>query len=130
MVWRLQTGNPWYIAFDREYGQQGLAVIGVAIDDEGWVKVRPYPAQPKDMETGGNTAMQYPVILGNPSLSKAYGLTSMPMTVLIDREGKIAVSHIGVVHKESFEHNSNNCLTSDEELIQSTFTCAGAESHV
>lgn len=75
------------------------------MDDEGWAKVRPYLAQPKDMETGGNTAMYYPVILGNPSFSKAYGLTSMPMTVLIDREGKIAVSHTGVVYKESFEHN-------------------------
>ena len=55
---------PWYMAFDREYKSQGLAVIGVAMDEEGWAKVRPFLAQPKDAETGGNTAMQYPVILG------------------------------------------------------------------
>ena len=101
---------PWYMAFDRAYRSQGLAVIGVAMDDEGWAKVRPFLAQPKDAETGGNTAMQYPVILGNPSLTKAYGLTSMPMTVLIDRNGRIALSHTGVVDKNDFEHHIQQLL--------------------
>lgn len=94
---------PWYTAFDQKYKSQGLAVIGVAMDDEGWAKVRPFLAQPKDEETGGNTAMQYPVVLGSTSLSKAYGLTSMPMTILIDRQGNIALSHTGVVDKDDFD---------------------------
>ena len=94
---------PWYMAFDQKYKSQGLAVIGVAMDDEGWAKVRPFLAQPKDEETGGNTAMQYPVVLGSTSLSKAYGLTSMPMTILIDRQGNIALSHTGVVDKDDFD---------------------------
>lgn len=101
---------PWYMAFDNTYKPQGLAVIGVAMDDEGWAKVRPFLAQPKDAETGGNTSMQYPVILGNASLSKAYGLTSMPMTVLIDRKGKIALSHTGVVDKDDFEQHIQQLL--------------------
>ena len=101
---------PWYMAFDQQYRSQGLSVIGVAMDDEGWAKVRPFLAQPKDEETGGNTAMQYPVILGDASLAKAYGLTSMPMTVLIDRQGKIALSHTGVVDKDDFEEHIRQLL--------------------
>jgi peroxiredoxin len=93
---------PWYMEFDEKYKQQGLAVIGVSMDD-GWKAVRPFLLRAKDPETGGNTAMKYPVVIGNNQLAKAYNLTSMPMTLLIDRQGKIALSHTGVVNKSDFE---------------------------
>ncbi|HEX4019905.1 MAG TPA: TlpA disulfide reductase family protein [Acidobacteriaceae bacterium] len=95
---------PWYMEFDRQYKSQGLAVIGVSMDAEGWKKVRPFLAQKKDEETGGNTAMQYPVVIGSDSLAKQFGLRSMPLTLLIDRNGKIAVSHTGVVDKDNFQN--------------------------
>jgi peroxiredoxin len=94
---------PWYMEFDKKYKQQGLAVIGVSMDEEGWKAVKPFLAREKDPETGGNTAMKYPVVIGNDPLAKAYNLTSMPMTLLIDRQGKIALSHTGVVNKSDFE---------------------------
>ena len=88
----------------RVYGvTQGLAVIGVSMDEEGWKVVRPFLARKVDAETGGNIAMEYPVVIGNDKLAKEYNLTSMPMTLLIDREGRIALSHTGVVNKDDFE---------------------------
>ena len=59
--------------------------------------------QKRDPETGGNTAMKYPVVIGSEALGKQYNLTNMPMTLLIDKEGKIALSHTGVVNKDAFE---------------------------
>jgi peroxiredoxin len=94
---------PWYMEFDKKYRRNGLAVIGVSMDEDGWKAVRPFLLKKKDEETGGNTAMKYPVVIGNDGLAKEYGLTSMPMTLLIDREGKIALSHTGVVNKDDFE---------------------------
>jgi thioredoxin-related protein len=47
--------------------------------------------------------MKYPVVIGNDQLAKAYNLTSMPMTLLIDRQGQIALSHTGVVNRSDFE---------------------------
>jgi cytochrome c biogenesis protein CcmG/thiol:disulfide interchange protein DsbE len=94
---------PWYMEFDKKYSRQGLAVIGVSMDDDGWKAVKPFLARKTDPETGGNTAMKYPVVIGSDQLGKAYGLTSMPMTLLIDRQGKIALSHTGVVNKNDFE---------------------------
>jgi peroxiredoxin len=94
---------PWYMEFDKRYRQTGLAVIGVSMDEDGWKAVRPFLLKKKDEETGGNTAMKYPVVIGNDELAKEYGLTSMPMTFLIDREGKIALSHTGIVNKDDFE---------------------------
>jgi peroxiredoxin len=96
---------PWYMEFDERYRRQGLVVIGVSMDDDGWKAVKPFLAQTRDPETGGNTAMKYPVVIGNDGLAKLYNLASMPMTLLIDREGKIALSHTGVVNKADFEGN-------------------------
>jgi peroxiredoxin len=101
---------PWYMEFDENYKRQGLAVIGVSMDEDGWKAVKPFLARTRDPETGGNTAMKYPVVIGNDTLAKEYNLTSMPMTLLIDREGKIALSHTGVVNKEDFEGHIRELL--------------------
>jgi cytochrome c biogenesis protein CcmG/thiol:disulfide interchange protein DsbE len=96
---------PWYIEFDKKYRKQGLAVIGVSMDEDGWKTVKPFLAKKIDDETGGMIAMQYPIVIGSDSLAKRFGLTSMPMTLLIDKQGRIAVSHTGVVDKADFEHH-------------------------
>ncbi len=101
---------PWYMGFDRKYRKDGLAVIGVSMDEKGWDAVRPFLAKKKDDETGGMIAMQYPIVIGNDELAGRFGLTSMPMTLLIDKDGKIAVSHTGVVDKDNFENNIKELL--------------------
>jgi peroxiredoxin len=107
---------PWYIAFDEKYRQQGLAAIGVSMDDEGWKVVTPFLAKKKDPETGGNIAMQYPVVIGNEQLGKQYNVASMPMTLLIDKQGKIAVSHAGVVDRSVFENDIAQLLREPASL--------------
>jgi peroxiredoxin len=94
---------PWYMEFDQKYRKQGLAVAGVSMDDDGWKSVRPFLAKGIDAETGGNIAMRYPVVIGNQDLAGRYHLSQMPMTLLIDRTGRIAISHTGVVDKTDFE---------------------------
>src|ERR1700733_10244779 len=92
---------PWFMEFESRFKDSGLAVIGVSLDDDGWKSVKPYLEQRK---------MNYPVVIGNEGLAKQYGLTSMPMTVLIDREGKIAASHTGVVDKAACEDEIRKLL--------------------
>ncbi len=101
---------PWYIEFDKKYRHQGLAAIGVSMDDDGWKVVRPFLAKKIDAETGGNIAMTYPVVIGNQQLATTYHLTAMPMTLLIDRQGRIALSYSGVVNKDEFEHDIQQLL--------------------
>lgn len=72
--------------------------------------VRPFLARKKDHETGGNKCMQYPVVLGSDGLAKQYNITSMPMTLLIDQEGRIAVAHTGMVDKANFESHIQELL--------------------
>ena len=85
---------PWYKEFADKYKGNGLAVIGVSLDDEGWKIVKPFLAK---------NPINYPVVIGGDNLIKLYGIEAMPTTLLIDRDGNIAASHVGMVDKSKFE---------------------------
>lgn len=85
---------PWYMEFQSKYENSGLSVVGVSMDEDGWKSVKPFLEK---------NPMNYSVVVGNPDLAKLYGVDSMPMTLLIDRDGKIAASHVGMVDKDAFE---------------------------
>jgi cytochrome c biogenesis protein CcmG/thiol:disulfide interchange protein DsbE len=89
-----KTEIPWFMEFAAKYKNRGLVVLGVALDDDGWKPVRPYLAEKK---------INYPIVVGSPALAKQYGVEPMPMTYLIDRRGKVAATHIGMVDKENTE---------------------------
>jgi cytochrome c biogenesis protein CcmG/thiol:disulfide interchange protein DsbE len=92
---------PWFMEFESRFKDSGLVVIGVSMDDDGWKSVKPYLELKK---------MNYPVVIGSENLAKQYGLASMPMTVLIDRKGKIAALHTGVVDKAACEDEIRKIL--------------------
>ena len=88
---------PWFMDFERQFKDQGFAVVGVSMDEDGWTAIKPYVQ---------NMKMNYRVLLGNDDVSTAYGgLDSLPTTLLIDRQGKIASVHVGVaMGKEEFKN--------------------------
>ena len=85
---------PWYMEFQNKYKDKGLSVIGVSMDEDGWKSVKPFLEEKK---------MNYTVVVGNADLAKLYGVDQLPVTLLIDRDGKIADSHAGMVDKNAFE---------------------------
>ncbi len=90
-----QLEIPWFIEFQQQYKSKGLQVLGVSMDDDGWAAVKPYIAQHK---------INYPIVLGNDSVSQLYGgIDSLPTTFIIDREGRIAYPpHVGLVGKNEY----------------------------
>jgi peroxiredoxin len=87
---------PWYVEFAGRYKKNGLAVLGVAMDEEGWKIVKPFLAE--------KMRLNYPVVVGDDAMANQFGgIRSMPVTLLIDRGGRIAYSHVGVVEKAKFE---------------------------
>jgi peroxiredoxin len=88
---------PWFMDFEREFKDRGFAVVGVSMDEDGWTVIKPYV---QDMK------MNYRILLGNDDVSTAYGgLDSLPTTLLIDRQGKIASVHVGItMGKEEFKN--------------------------
>lgn len=85
---------PWYVEFKRRYEARGLSLIGLDMYGESPAVVKPFRAK---------WHMDYPVAIGSDALGERYGLREMPLTVLIDRRGRIALSHAGVVEKKAFE---------------------------
>jgi len=85
---------PWYMEFQKKYKDNGLSVVGVSVDDDGWKSVKPF-LQAKQVN--------YTVVLGDWDLAGRFGITSLPVTLLIDRNGRVADSHVGMVDKDAFD---------------------------
>ena len=85
---------PSFIHFENKYKNNGFSVLGVAMDDDGWESVMPYLKAKK---------MNYTVVVGNEALEKRYGVTAIPVTILIDRKGRIADQHCGVIRRAQYQ---------------------------
>jgi peroxiredoxin len=87
--------TPWFIEFQQKYGKEGLAVIGVSLDDDGWKSVRPFI---------GGMGVNYRMVLADSQISRVYGgLESLPVTVIVDRSGRIAATYVGLIGHNNFE---------------------------
>jgi len=88
---------PWFEEFSKTYGNRGLSVVGVSLDDKGWKALKPFLAQ---------HPINYRIVLGNEAMSKQYAIDGMPDTFLIDQQGRIAAAYkSGVVDKDDMEAN-------------------------
>jgi peroxiredoxin len=94
---------PWFVEFENTYRDRGFAVVGVSMDEDGWQGVRPYIKQHQ---------INYPVVLGADTVAQRYGgIESLPTTLLVDREGKIASRHVGLVSKSTYENEIGRLLS-------------------
>jgi peroxiredoxin len=93
---------PWFMEFERTYKDRGFAVIGIALDEEGWEVVKPYLEARK---------VNYRVVLGTPQVEQLYGgVGSIPMSFIIDREGRVARTHLGLVSKSEYVNDIEQLL--------------------
>ena len=94
---------PWFIEFNKTYHDRGFAVLGVSMDDDGWKSVKPYLAEKK---------IDYTVVVGNDQVSKSYGdVDSLPTTFIIDRDGRVAFVHMGLVGRDTYENEIRSLLS-------------------
>ncbi len=86
---------PWFVEFQQSYRDDGFAILGVSLDQDGWKSVKPYIEKQK---------VNYRVMVGGDEIAQVYdGLESLPTTLLIDRIGRIAVTHVGLVERKTYE---------------------------
>lgn len=93
---------PWFVGFQKKYKKNGLTVVGASLDDDGWKSVTPFLSEHK---------INYRIVLGTMESAKPFGVDKgMPVSVLIDRNGKIADVHPGMVDKAAFEREIQTLL--------------------
>lgn len=94
---------PRFVELERKYGDQGLQIIGVSMDD-GPEPVRDFYQRFK---------MNYPVVMGNAKTGELYGgVLGLPIAFLIGRDGRISAKHIGATDISVFEKEIVNLLRS------------------
>jgi peroxiredoxin len=87
---------PGFIDLQKKYGARGLQVIGISVDDPAGTAKK----YADDMK------MNYPVLLaeGSEEILKAYDpIPSIPVSVVIGRDGRICSKHVGIAPMDVFE---------------------------
>jgi len=95
---------PWFIEFEQRFKDRGFSVLGVSMDEEGWEVVRPYISRSR---------VNYRILVGSDDLAQQYGgVESLPTTFLIDKSGRIASTHVGLISKSDYENEIVQLLDS------------------
>jgi len=95
---------PWFVDVQKQYGKDGLVVLGVAMDDTESAKIAEFTH-----ELGVN----YPVLLGTDKVSDDYGdVRALPTTFYIDRNGMIVAKAVGLLGREEVENDVKKALSS------------------
>jgi peroxiredoxin len=93
---------PWFIEFEQQYKDRGFAILGVALDGDGWKVVRPYMQEKR---------INYRILLGNSEITQLYGgVDALPTTFVVDREGRIASTHVGLISKDEYKKEIEQLL--------------------
>ncbi len=81
---------PELTAIQEKYYGKGLVVLGVSLD-EGVDLPAKLSSFSKEFK------INYRLLIGDEETERAYNVSSIPMTFLIDRNGKVVASYVGYV---------------------------------
>ena len=55
--------------------------------------------------------INYAMLMGDDAIKRSYHITELPVTVLIDKTGRVAGRYVGIVDKSNLENNVRALLT-------------------
>ncbi|HTM05159.1 MAG TPA: TlpA disulfide reductase family protein [Vicinamibacterales bacterium] len=96
-----ETERSWFTGFQDTYRDQGFVVLGVALDSDGWARVTPYLQR---------RPVNYQIAIGNRADAQSVLGASVPTTLILDREGRIAVRHVGYCSRSEFQRDIQKVL--------------------
>jgi thiol-disulfide isomerase/thioredoxin len=103
---------PWFVDFQKQYGTQGLQIVGVAMDDASKEDIGKFA---KDM------GVNYPILIGKEAVGDQYGgVPALPETFLIARDGKIVDKIIGLRGKSEIEDAIKEALNTRPSASQAS----------
>jgi thiol-disulfide isomerase/thioredoxin len=86
---------PHFVEMQRKYGAQGLAVVGLSLDEDGANAVGPFVKKHD---------VNYTMLLARKEIADLYGgVVGIPTTFVLDRQGRIVKKFIGAMPPETFE---------------------------
>ncbi len=89
-----QAEIPKFIEWQKKYGEEGLQVIGVSMDDNEKT-ARKFVERLKP---------NYPIAMGNAKLGEAYGgILGLPANLIISRAGRVRAKYVGATDLDALE---------------------------
>lgn len=86
---------PDFIALKNEYGDKGLEIVGISLDEGGENAVRHFARK---------TGINYIIVFGDEKTEEKYGgIRGIPTTFIIDQNGNIVTKYIGYRPRDVFE---------------------------
>jgi peroxiredoxin len=85
---------PWLIDFQKQFGPKGLVVLGIAMDST----VDPIKKFTAKLE------INYPILLGNQAVADQYYVKSLPVSIFVDRNGRITDQVPGAASRSFLEN--------------------------
>ncbi len=103
---------PWFIDFEQKFKDRGFAVLGISMDEDGWDAVKPYIEKQK---------VNYRVVVGSDEVADLYGgVSSLPTSFVLDRQGKIAGVHVGLVSRNVYQNEIEQLLDNKSDVQAGT----------
>jgi peroxiredoxin len=95
---------PWFVDLQKQYGGQGLEIVGISEDEGGKDKVAQFV---KEM------GVNYTIAVDDDSVAEKYGdVEDLPTTFYIDRNGKIVEFAMGLVDRSEIETKMKAAMSS------------------
>jgi thiol-disulfide isomerase/thioredoxin len=93
---------PWFVELQKEYGSQGLAIVGVAMED----------TKNEDIaEFAKKMGVNYVILRGKEAVGQAYGgVDGLPTSFFIGRDGKLVDQATGLVSRSEIVDHIKEAL--------------------
>jgi len=112
---------PWFVELQKQYADQGLQIVGVAMDDSSKEDIAKFT---KDM------GVNYPVLIGKEAVGDAYGgVPALPETFFIARDGRIIDRIIGLKGRAEIEDSIKKALDTRAASAQASTQSSPATSN-
>ncbi|MGB2960751.1 MAG: TlpA disulfide reductase family protein [Bacteroidota bacterium] len=86
---------PGMLEVYEKYRGDGLEIVGIALDRDGWNVVTPFVERMN---------ISYPIVLGGREVVQKYGgISALPTTFIVDKKGNVVKGHVGYLSKDDLE---------------------------
>jgi peroxiredoxin len=90
-----KASMPWLESLSKQYESDGLVVLGISMDEQGWSLVKPFIEKMR---------VTYSILMGTRRVAYLYGdVDSLPVAFFVDRDGRVAAIHSGAPGRKDFE---------------------------
>jgi len=90
---------PDFVVVCNEYKDKGVQFIGVSNEDVSTL-----------ISFAEDYNINYPILIDNANIMGKWGISAIPTTFMLDRDGKVIFKNIGMMTREQLENNIEDAL--------------------